>query len=252
MPGVSLHPGGPARLGPHGAHLPLPTPPRRTRDRARDRGDRLQLDRAARAARRCLRATSSLRPREPRTPSRSRAGRRRCTSPSSSSGSGRATRSRARTSPSQRRANPIIYTGATPVFVDADAATWTIDPELLDRAISSRRAAGGRVRAVIAVDLYGQCCDYDAIREVCARHERRAPPGRRRVARGDVPRRARRRRRERSPRSRSTATRSSPRAAAGCSSRDDATGSSTRASSRPRRASRFRTTSTSRSASTTA
>ena len=68
-------------------------------------------------------------------------------------------------------ANPIIYTGAVPVFVDADSATWTIDPELLDRAISSRRAAGGRVRAVIAVDLYGQCCDYDALREVCARHE---------------------------------------------------------------------------------
>src|SRR6185312_13070573 len=56
-------------------------------------------------------------------------------------------------------ANPISYTGAVPVFVDADSATWTIDPELLDRAISSRRAAGGRVRAVIAVDLYGQCCD---------------------------------------------------------------------------------------------
>ena len=68
-------------------------------------------------------------------------------------------------------ANPIIYTGAVPVFVDADSATWTIDPELLDRAISSRRAAGGRVRVVIAVDLYGQCCDYDALREVCARHE---------------------------------------------------------------------------------
>ena len=68
-------------------------------------------------------------------------------------------------------ANPIIYAGAVPVFVDADSATWTIDPELLDRAISSRRAAGGRVRAVIAVDLYGQCCDYDALREVCARHE---------------------------------------------------------------------------------
>jgi len=68
-------------------------------------------------------------------------------------------------------ANPIIYTGAVPVFVDADSATWTIDPELLDHAISSRRRAGGRVRAVIAVDLYGQCCDYDALREVCARHE---------------------------------------------------------------------------------
>jgi dTDP-4-amino-4,6-dideoxygalactose transaminase len=68
-------------------------------------------------------------------------------------------------------ATPIVYTGATPVFVDADEATWTIDPALLDRAISERQAAGAFVRAVIAVDLYGQCCDYDALREVCARHD---------------------------------------------------------------------------------
>ncbi len=68
-------------------------------------------------------------------------------------------------------ANPIAYAGATPFFVDADEATWTIDPGLLDRAIADRRAAGARVRAVIAVDLYGQCCDYDALREVCRRHD---------------------------------------------------------------------------------
>ncbi len=68
-------------------------------------------------------------------------------------------------------ANAIAYTGATPFFVDADEATWTIDPELLDRAIEGRRDAGARVRAVLAVDLYGQCCDYDALAEICARHE---------------------------------------------------------------------------------
>ncbi len=68
-------------------------------------------------------------------------------------------------------ANAIAYTGAKPFFVDADEATWTIDPELLDRAIEGRREAGARVGAVLAVDLYGQCCDYDALAEVCARHE---------------------------------------------------------------------------------
>ena len=68
-------------------------------------------------------------------------------------------------------ANAIAYTGATPFFVDADSATWTIDPELLDRAIGERRAAGGNVRAVLAVDLYGQCCDYNALRSVCERHD---------------------------------------------------------------------------------
>jgi dTDP-4-amino-4,6-dideoxygalactose transaminase len=68
-------------------------------------------------------------------------------------------------------ANAITYSGATPFFVDADEATWTIDPTLLDHAITERRAAGGRVRAVVAVDLYGQCCDYDALRDVCSRHD---------------------------------------------------------------------------------
>ncbi len=68
-------------------------------------------------------------------------------------------------------ANAIVYTGATPFFVDADEATWTMDPGLLDRALHDRRAAGARVRAVLAVDLYGQCCDYDALAEVCRAHD---------------------------------------------------------------------------------
>ncbi len=63
-------------------------------------------------------------------------------------------------------ANPIRYVGAGPVFVDADAETWTLDPSLLARALAERPA----IRAVIAVDLYGQCCDYDALREACAAH----------------------------------------------------------------------------------
>jgi dTDP-4-amino-4,6-dideoxygalactose transaminase len=67
-------------------------------------------------------------------------------------------------------ANPITYAGATPFFVDADETSWTIDPGLLDRAIGERRTAGARVRAVIAVDLYGQGCDYDALLEVGERH----------------------------------------------------------------------------------
>ncbi len=67
-------------------------------------------------------------------------------------------------------ANPIRYVGATPVFVDCDE-TWLLNPDLLERAVAERRAAGARLRAVISVDLYGQCCDYDALREVCRRHE---------------------------------------------------------------------------------
>jgi len=67
-------------------------------------------------------------------------------------------------------ANAIRYTGAAAVFVDCDTDTWTMDPELLDEALGDRRRRGARVRAVLAVDLYGQCCDYDALRDVCDRH----------------------------------------------------------------------------------
>jgi len=63
-------------------------------------------------------------------------------------------------------ANPILYAGATPFFVDCDKDTWTIDPAELERALRDRP----RARALVAVDLYGQCCDHDAIREVCASH----------------------------------------------------------------------------------
>jgi dTDP-4-amino-4,6-dideoxygalactose transaminase len=68
-------------------------------------------------------------------------------------------------------ANAIRYTGASAVFVDCDAATWTLDPELLDKALADRRREGARVRAVLAVDLYGQCCDYGALQDVCDRHD---------------------------------------------------------------------------------
>jgi dTDP-4-amino-4,6-dideoxygalactose transaminase len=68
-------------------------------------------------------------------------------------------------------ANAVAYVGATPVFIDADAATWTIDPDLLEEEITSRVRAGRRPAAVLAVDLYGQCCDYDRITAICRQHE---------------------------------------------------------------------------------
>jgi dTDP-4-amino-4,6-dideoxygalactose transaminase len=59
-------------------------------------------------------------------------------------------------------ANPICYQRATPVFVDCDR-TWTMDPALLEDALKAAVAAGKPPKALIAVDLYGQCADYDAI-----------------------------------------------------------------------------------------
>jgi pyridoxal phosphate-dependent aminotransferase EpsN len=66
-------------------------------------------------------------------------------------------------------ANPIRYQGAVPSFVDCDE-TWTVDPNLLEDALKTGDAAGRRTKAVIAVDLYGQCADYEPILDICGRY----------------------------------------------------------------------------------
>ncbi|WP_461587173.1 DegT/DnrJ/EryC1/StrS family aminotransferase [Winogradskyella sp.] len=52
-------------------------------------------------------------------------------------------------------ANPIIYQGATPIFVDSECDTWNICPDLLETAIKDRIAKGKKPKAIIAVHLYG-------------------------------------------------------------------------------------------------
>lgn len=64
-------------------------------------------------------------------------------------------------------ANAIVYTGAEPVFVDSSASSWNLDPGLLADALEAGRRTGRPIRAVVAVDLYGQTCDYDAIAALC-------------------------------------------------------------------------------------
>jgi len=59
---------------------------------------------------------------------------------------------------------PILYCGATPVFVDVDARTRTMDPAQLESRITPR------TRAVIPVHLYGHPADMDSIMEVAKRH----------------------------------------------------------------------------------
>jgi len=67
-------------------------------------------------------------------------------------------------------ANAITYVGATPVFVDVARRTWTMDPDLLEEELEQRACTGRRqIAAVLSVDLYGQCCDYDRIAEICRR-----------------------------------------------------------------------------------
>ena len=60
--------------------------------------------------------------------------------------------------------NAITYTGATPVFVDSVHDTWQIDPEDIVRHITPR------TRAIMAVHLYGQACDMNAIMDIARQH----------------------------------------------------------------------------------
>jgi dTDP-4-amino-4,6-dideoxygalactose transaminase len=69
-------------------------------------------------------------------------------------------------------ANPVVYTGAEPVFVDS-RVDGNIDPELLMKAIDTLQAEGTRVVAAMSVDLFGRCADYGEI--VPGLHERSIP-----------------------------------------------------------------------------
>ena len=60
-----------------------------------------------------------------------------------------------------------VHLGAELAFVDADPATWNMDPERLAEALDTLAREGVTPRAVVPTDLYGQCADYDAILAAC-------------------------------------------------------------------------------------
>ena len=64
-------------------------------------------------------------------------------------------------------ANAIRYCGAMPVFIDSSPDTWNIDPGLLEQEMRAAASRGKLPKAVIVVDLYGQCADYDPIVTCC-------------------------------------------------------------------------------------
>lgn len=68
-------------------------------------------------------------------------------------------------------ANPIVYLGATPVFVDSESQTWNICPNALEEAIKDRISKGKRPKAIIAVHLYGMPFKVDEIRSIADRYE---------------------------------------------------------------------------------
>lgn len=68
-------------------------------------------------------------------------------------------------------ANPIVYQGATPVFVDSEPDTWNICPDALETALKSEKSKGKKVKAVIAVHLYGMPAKMRKIAEICQRYD---------------------------------------------------------------------------------
>jgi dTDP-4-amino-4,6-dideoxygalactose transaminase len=62
----------------------------------------------------------------------------------------------------------VALTGAVPVFVDVDEATFNMDAALLERGIAAARKLGLKPKAVIPVDLFGQSADHDAIAAVAS------------------------------------------------------------------------------------
>ncbi|MGB2761681.1 MAG: DegT/DnrJ/EryC1/StrS family aminotransferase [Maribacter stanieri] len=63
-------------------------------------------------------------------------------------------------------ANPIMYLGATPVFVDSEKDTWNMSPSLLRKAIENRILEKGVPKAIIAVHLYGMPYNVEAVKSV--------------------------------------------------------------------------------------
>jgi dTDP-4-amino-4,6-dideoxygalactose transaminase len=68
-------------------------------------------------------------------------------------------------------ANPIVYQGAVPVFVDSEETTWNMSPELLELAIHDRIRLGKKPKAIIVVHLYGMPAQLDAILSIARQYE---------------------------------------------------------------------------------
>jgi dTDP-4-amino-4,6-dideoxygalactose transaminase len=67
-------------------------------------------------------------------------------------------------------ANPILYLGATPIFIDSESETWNLCPLALEEAITDSIAKGRKPKAIIAVHLYGVPYQIEAIQAVANRY----------------------------------------------------------------------------------
>lgn len=68
-------------------------------------------------------------------------------------------------------ANPILYVGAEPVFIDSEFDTWNMSPQALQRALEKANEEGNLPKAVIVVHLYGQSAKMEEIIVLCNQYE---------------------------------------------------------------------------------
>ena len=66
--------------------------------------------------------------------------------------------------------SPIIFEGATPVFIDSDISSWNMDLNLLETELAACEKKGKLPKTVIPTDLYGQCCELPRMIEICDRY----------------------------------------------------------------------------------
>ena len=67
-------------------------------------------------------------------------------------------------------ANPILYLGAKPVFIDSDLESWNMSPIALEKAFKAYEEKGKMPKAVVIVNLYGQSAKMDELMEICDRY----------------------------------------------------------------------------------
>ncbi len=65
----------------------------------------------------------------------------------------------------------VVYLGANPVLVDSTPSSWNIDPDLVAAELAERARSGRLPAALVTVDLYGQCADYDRLTELADEYD---------------------------------------------------------------------------------
>jgi pyridoxal phosphate-dependent aminotransferase EpsN len=68
-------------------------------------------------------------------------------------------------------ANPILYQGAEPIFIDSEPDTWNMSPLALERAMEVAKKEGKLPKAVVVVNLYGQSAKMDEILAICNHYQ---------------------------------------------------------------------------------